>query len=181
MAWNKNLPADNTKLRLAPGVIRDNNDALETGAVPFDAIQLQEQAASPPGGITPGASKGFFYGHPNNGQTEAFFVNSASIIRQLTGNGLSSGNVTASVQAYGTMYGITLPSGIILNFGMVTGQAAIPQAITFAVAMNNAQYAAFATPISTSVILQVTALNATGMTITGLIAPRTGYILAIGA
>jgi len=45
MAWNKDFPANNTKIRLDPAGVRANWDAIETGGVPYDFLKLQLQGA----------------------------------------------------------------------------------------------------------------------------------------
>ena len=44
MVWDKNNPKVTTKLRIAPAIITENWDALETGNVPFKFLQILEQA-----------------------------------------------------------------------------------------------------------------------------------------
>ena len=107
-AWDATQPTDNTKLRLGPGLVRANWDALQAGECPFDALELVEQAASPPAGITPAAGFGFLYSFLSGGNTELFFVNGASTVSQLTN--LQKTNVD-------TRYVITTPWNLIIAWG----------------------------------------------------------------
>lgn len=107
-AWDASQPTDGTKLRLGPGLIRANWSALETGGVPFDALQLQEQAVDP----ASAANTGFLYGKASGGSTEAFFENSAGLIKQLTGLPIT----TAAING-GFKNGVTTPWGLIINWG----------------------------------------------------------------
>lgn len=137
MAWDNTQPTDNTKLRLAPALIRANWDALETGGVPFDYLQLQEQATEYPG-VHP-ANTGFLYAKQSGTTTEAFFENDAGTIKQLTGLQVASQAITG-----GTCYGITTPWGVKINWG--SGQCAGGLAtVTFAVAFADTNYGFTAT------------------------------------
>lgn len=73
MAWNKNLPADNSKVRLVPGYLRANWSALEDGDVPYDKIYLNKQAVDPTG--VPNAGY-IFPKDPGTGITEIYYKDS---------------------------------------------------------------------------------------------------------
>lgn len=85
MVWNKTLPADSSPFRISAGLIRANWDAIETGGVPYDYLQLSEQVANP----TRADNIGWLYTKESASQTELFYEddrNPASVI-QLTSNG----------------------------------------------------------------------------------------------
>lgn len=94
MAWNKNLPADATKLRLSAGIIRSNWDAIETGLVPYAKLKLARQAANP----TRQNNFGWiFTKNPGTGFSELYYEddrNPASVI-QLTSAGVLGSSSTA--------------------------------------------------------------------------------------
>lgn len=97
MAWQKNLPGDDTKLRTSQTYVRANWDAIETGGVPYDKLKLESQGANP----TREAGFGWVYGkNPGTGFTELYYEddrNPASVI-QLTNVG-GIGNSTVSLYA----------------------------------------------------------------------------------
>lgn len=85
MTWDPSKPADNTKLRLAPGLIRPNWNAIQQGNVPYVKIQLAEQGANP----TRAVNTGWLYTKEAASQTELYYEddrNPAKVI-QLTSNG----------------------------------------------------------------------------------------------
>lgn len=47
MVWNKGLPLGTTPIKNSDQMIRDNNDAIETGLVPFVKLRLAQQAGDP--------------------------------------------------------------------------------------------------------------------------------------
>lgn len=85
MAWNKNLPADSTKLRLSAAIIRANWAAIEEGGVPFDYLQLSEQGSNP----TRANDTGWLLGKQEDSQTELFYMDdrNPAVLTQLTRNG----------------------------------------------------------------------------------------------
>lgn len=93
MAWNKNLPANNSKIRLSPAYIRDNWTAIETGLVPYDYLQMEKQAADP----STTANTGWFFSKADSvlGYTEAFYKNSNGSTVQLTLNGAIGSSATS--------------------------------------------------------------------------------------
>lgn len=96
MTWDPSKPADNTKLRLAPGLIRVNWNAIEQGGVPYDKLQLQEQGGNP----TRADNTGWLYSKEVSSQTELFYEddrNPAKVI-QITSNG-RIGNSTVTLIA----------------------------------------------------------------------------------
>lgn len=85
MTWDPSKPADTTKLRLAPGLIRVNWNALQQGGVPYVKLQLAEQGSNP----TRADNTGWLYTKEVSSQTELFYEddrNPAKVI-QLTNNG----------------------------------------------------------------------------------------------
>lgn len=92
MAWNKNLPANNSKIRLAPAYIRDNWDAIETGLVPYDYLQMNKKADDP----ATTANRGWLFSKADSisGYTEAFHKNSNGSVVQLTSNGFVGSSTT---------------------------------------------------------------------------------------
>ena len=118
MTWDPSKPADNTKLRLAPGLIRTNWNAIEQGGVPYDYLQLQEQGANP----TRADNTGWLYSKQgSSGQSELFYQDDSATAKviQLTSvggigntnmihyaqsisfNGVYQNNQTAMITAWG--------------------------------------------------------------------------------
>ena len=129
MPWDPSLPADNTKLRLAPAMIRANWQALETGTLPFDNVQLQEQAGDP----ASAANTGFLYAKQSGARTQAFYESDNGTVYQLSGLVITSAAQAAPNS--GTNYGITTPWGLIMNWGtivMVNLSVPISFAVPFA-------------------------------------------------
>lgn len=85
MTWDPSKPADNTKLRVAPGLERSNWNAIQQGGVPYVKLQLAEQGANP----TRADNTGWIFTKEASSQTELYYEddrNPAKII-QLTSNG----------------------------------------------------------------------------------------------
>lgn len=85
MAWDRTLPANSSKIRLSAGYIRSNWDAIEFGEVPYDKLQLQEQAGNP----TQQDDTGWLYSKDVGGGTELFYMDSQATpnVIQLTSGG----------------------------------------------------------------------------------------------
>lgn len=90
MAWNRTLPANNSKIRLSPSYIRDNWDAIETGLVPFDFLQLQQQAADP----ATTATTGWLFSKNSAGVTELFYKDPSANVIQMTSVGRIGSSTT---------------------------------------------------------------------------------------
>lgn len=132
MPWDNTQPTDGTKVRLAPALIRTNWDALETGGVPFDALQLQEQAVDP----VAAANTGFVYSKQSGTTTEAFYENDAGTVKQLTGLSVTTSTVTLPSGEGYTVNGFTTPWEIKINWGSGTLDGGVMN-ITWAVAFTN--------------------------------------------
>lgn len=114
MPWSTSLPADSSKIRLSAGLIRANWLALETGGVPFDYIQLQEQVLNP----TQTNNSGWTYTKEFSSQTELYYMDDRATpkVTQITSNG-RLGSSSTEVRANG----ITLVAGFTnLQDGFVT-------------------------------------------------------------
>lgn len=85
MPWDRTLPANSSKIRLSAGYIRSNWDAIEFGDVPYDKLQLQEQAANP----TQTADTGWLYTKDSATITELFYMDDQATpeVIQLTSGG----------------------------------------------------------------------------------------------
>src|SRR3990172_5363687 len=104
MTWNLASPADNEKLRNIPSTIRNGWNAIEQGGVPYDSLQLQEQAADP----VNIANTGFLYTKDDGGgDTELFYEDAAGTVVQMTDNSV------VTVAANGST---VLPGGLILQW-----------------------------------------------------------------
>lgn len=116
MAWNKNLPENATKIRLDPSILQANWEAIETGGVPYDYLQLSSQSSDP----TRADDTGWLYTKdPGDGIQELFYQDdqdTAKII-QMTQNG-SIGSTSTQVNASQITFNTT--SGEALNY--VDGQ-----------------------------------------------------------
>lgn len=166
MTWTPSLPTDNTKLRISPGQIRANWNAIEVGAVPYDTLQLQEQAVAP----TRQNNTGWLYGKEVASQTELFYEDdrNASLNTQLTNNGgigqttqliygsaiITAGTYQNTQNAFCSAWAIvaangTLTSGFGLTSALVGGQDSIYQ-LTFSVNAASANFAVGATALHTA-------------------------------
>ncbi len=99
MVWDRSKPADDTKLRTSQGYVRQNWDALEFGNVPFDYIQLSEQAANP----VRAGDTGWIFTKQSASQTELFYEddrNPASVIQLTSNNRLGSATTAIIGQTY---------------------------------------------------------------------------------
>lgn len=105
MAWDKNLPADDTELRLGPSYIRDNWAAIEGAETTLGqvGVNLAEQA----GDLALNASTYRLYSKNDGTNTELYGINSAGNVAQLT-KGLPV------LAAAGSTF---LPGGLILAWG----------------------------------------------------------------
>lgn len=119
MVWDKSQPQDTSKIRLTPALIRANWDALEEGGVPFDLLQLAEQALDP----AAIASSGQLYSKQSGSRTEAFYEKDNGDIAQLTGLVITSSAING-----GTAWGVTTPWGLKLNWA----KGVMPGATTYA-------------------------------------------------
>lgn len=70
MAWNKDLPADASKLRLSAGYIRANWTGIENGDVPYVYLRLAEQVVDP----TRLNDRGWLFAKQDDSQTELFYM-----------------------------------------------------------------------------------------------------------
>lgn len=132
MVWDRSQPTDNTKLRLAPGVIRPNWDALETGGVPFDMLRLEEQAGNP----TRVDNRGFIFAKQgSSGFTELYYLNdnNPADVTQLT-----SGAVAQLVPTAPTLNAnsgrVYLPGGLLMQWGNASFAAVATSSPTFSTA-----------------------------------------------
>lgn len=114
MAWDKTLPADTTELRLGPGYIRDNWDAIETAdtSLLLTGVNLDEQA----GDLSLNASTYRLFAKSANGNTELFGINSAGNVAQLTRGAPSPG-----ASGYTFLPGTTAAGGLRLVWGRSSG------------------------------------------------------------
>lgn len=135
MAWNKNLPADNSVLRLSPDYIRQNWDAIETADTTLKqtginfAVQGSDLAAL-------ASAYRLFSKNDTNGDSQLFGVSSDGTVKQFTGSTPSTGSGT------GTSYSWDFENGLQLRFGNVT-VAAASTTITFNSAFSTAAYCCF--------------------------------------
>ncbi len=128
MPWDINEPQNNTKLRLAPALLRTNFAAVEQGGVPFDYLSVSEQAGNP----SRADNFGQIYSKESGGRTELFYQNDANpaVVKQLTG---------IQKTTSGTDYGMTTPFGLIINWGTVSiTLPATTASVNFAIPFNNA-------------------------------------------
>ncbi len=106
MAWNKTLPADSSKLRLSAAIIRSNWDAIETGGVPYDYLQLSKQVINP----TRADATGWLYTKdPGSGYSELYYEddrNPAEVIRLTNDGGIGAPGQTMYADA------ITFDNGV---------------------------------------------------------------------
>lgn len=114
MAWDKNLPADTTALRLGPSFQRNNWEAIETGDATLKLAKLNlAQQGSDPGSI---ATTYQIYGKNSNGNTELFGQNSKGDIVQLT-----KGLPTASSNGNTFLPGTDASGALIMAWGRSAG------------------------------------------------------------
>lgn len=164
MTWDPSKPADNTKIRLAPGLIRVNWNAIEQGGVPYDMLQLQEQAGNP----TRAANTGWLYSKEVSSQTECFYEddrNPAKVI-QITNNGgigttsqilygsavITSGTYQNTQNAFCSAWGVVTSAGALTTgFGVsVVRNSTGLYTVTITTALSSANYAVVATCIDTT-------------------------------
>lgn len=133
MPWSASEPTDNTKIRLAPAVLRTNFAALETGGVPFDALQLQKQAGDP----AAIADTGFVYSKdPGTGRTECYYEKDNGAVVPVTGSPTTIDVIRAATGAIiGKSYGVITGYGLTLNWGNYSMPASgeAEQIVTFAI------------------------------------------------
>lgn len=160
MAWNKNLPADASKLRLSAGIIRANWDALETGGVPYDYLQLQEQAVNP----TRQNNTGWIFSKdPGSGFTEFYYEDdrNPAIVTRLTNNGgigalgqliygsaiVTSGTYQNTQNAFCSAWARVNSAGTLLSgFGVTSSRISTGlYEITFISALSHSNYSVVAT------------------------------------
>jgi len=128
MTWNLASPADNEKLRNIPSTIRNGWNAIEQGGVPYDSLQLQEQAADP----VNIANTGFLYTKDDGGgDTELFYEDAAGTVVQMTDNSV------VTVAANGST---VLPGGLILQWFTSSAAGNGQHVHTFPIAFPNAVY-----------------------------------------
>lgn len=96
MSWNTSLPADGTKVRIAPSQIRANWQGIQDGIVPYASLRLAQQGVNP----TREDSRGFLFAkNPGSGFTELYYEDSrnpASVI-QMTANGKVGSTATQTL------------------------------------------------------------------------------------
>lgn len=114
MAWDKNLPADTTALRLGPSYQRDNWDAIETGD---DTLKVAKwnlaQQGSAPGSI---ATTYQIFSKQGNSKSELFGINSAGNVTQLT-RGIPSPGSDGNTFLPGTV----ASGGLLIEWGRSAG------------------------------------------------------------
>lgn len=164
MTWDPSKPADNTKLRLAPGLIRVNWNAIEQGGVPYDKLQLQEQATNP----TRANNTGWLYTKEISSQTELFYEddrNPAKVI-QLSNNGgigntnqalygsavITSGTYQNTQNAFISAWAVVASNGALTaGFGLTSAQNATGDyTLTFSSAASSANYGVSGTVFTTA-------------------------------
>ncbi len=111
MAFDPALPANSTKLRLAPGVIQDNWAAIEEGQSSFKPEAINLNNRTPLGGVPndPTAIADTYITYckdDTDGNPELFGINESSQISQLTKG-------VPTVSASGNTF---LPGGLILSW-----------------------------------------------------------------
>lgn len=70
MAWSKNVPGANDRLKDSQSDIQQNFEAIETGGVPYDAIKLQNQESAP------GTESGHGFLYTKTDDNELYFKDS---------------------------------------------------------------------------------------------------------
>lgn len=166
MAWDPDLPADNSILRLSPSYILDNWDAIETADSTFtpDGFNFNQQGMD----LSQIASVYRLFSKASGGNTELFGINSGGTVTQFSGGSPSTGG-----GGTGTAYSWNLVGGIQLRFGEVTGATGAnnSKAITFDSAFTTAAYLVLTQSIGTTTTqaaadaTAVNSLNTTGFTI----------------
>lgn len=110
MTWDPSLPANNSLVRLSPGYIRTNWNAIQEGEVPYKKLQLSKQVANP----TRANDIGWLYVKQINSQEELFYQDdrNPALVTQITKNnriGTPTQGVNASnfiMDSTGFTYGI---------------------------------------------------------------------------
>jgi len=127
MAFDPSLPADSTKLRLAPGVIQDNWEAIEEADSSFKPYAVNLNNRTPlavPNDPVAIANAYLVYSKDDAaGNPELFGINESSQVTQLT----------RGIPTYGKPGQIYLPGGMLLRWNTVsaTSGSAVNFGITF--------------------------------------------------
>ncbi len=127
MVWDKNLPANSTKLRLSPAIFQANWDAIETGGVPYDTLQLSKQVAAP----ARQNNTGWIYGRdPGSGITELYYEDdqNPSVNIQLTSSGTMGASTTVgtfSSLAIGDTSTIADKNTVVIAWGKFNSSGAL--------------------------------------------------------
>jgi len=93
MAFDKDKPGNNDKLKNSAGDLRDNFTAIQEGEVQHEAVQLTRQGADP--APTTATNAGYFYGlektqdDGSTTSTEAHWQDEDGNVTQLTSGGVS--------------------------------------------------------------------------------------------
>ena len=106
MAWDKDLPADNTELALGPSYTRNNWQAIETADTSLGqaGINLSQQS----GNLDSFASTYRLFSKSDGPNTELYGINSAGNVNQLTKG-------SPSLNSSGNIF---LSGGLILAWGI---------------------------------------------------------------
>lgn len=133
MAFNNALPADTTKLRVGPSVIRDNFVAIEDGDSSFKPVKINfaVQGADP---VAIADSLLAFSKDDSDGVAQLFTIAENNDVEQLSGN-LSSHTLNAGGGTYYT-YKIPGALGIILKFGQCNSNTGGGTQVTYEVGDN---------------------------------------------
>jgi hypothetical protein len=132
MAFNPSLPADSTKLRLAPDVIQDNWVAIQDGETSFKpkSINLNNRTVSGPTANPTAITDAFLLYCKDDaaGNAELFGINESSQITQFT----------RGIPTYGKPGQIYLPGGMLIQWNSVS--VASGATVTFSTAFIEAAY-----------------------------------------
>lgn len=164
MAWDTTKPTTGTKLRLVPSVITPNWDAIETGEVPYDKLQLQEQAGNP----TNAANTAYLYSKEDaaTGYTELFSINSNGNAIQLTKGAVAQ--LTPTAPTLSTTGKVYLPGGVLMQWGSAAGTWSGGTTITYSVAFSGTPYSVTANALFVGTtkreFVQVSSIGATTFT-----------------
>lgn len=166
MVFDPTLPADSTKLRLAPGVIQANWAAIEDAETSFKPIAINLNNRTPlvpsndPAAITDAYL--LYCKDVTAANAELFGIKEDGTIVQFT---------TIPVATSGTNYSTNLPSGIQFRMGQVA-HTGTSTAVVFGTAFTNAVYSVVLTPIGGAAA--ITQWNAQGLITTGFTLASTG-------
>ena len=140
MAWDRTLPADTSKLRVSPGEMRNNWEAIEDADSSFkpEAINLIDRTASvvPIDPVAVAGSVVLYSKQDAASKPQIFSIDPDSVITQITGYG--------SIKAWGMFNGAApgiAPFTPSYNISDIARTAEGKYTITFTNALSDANYA----------------------------------------